>query len=350
MEFQELQNKLVDSCFAIKPRSPQEFKVLYEFSRLFEKYMLDTKDEKNAAQHLEKLKSRINMDQIFLDEILQNKLLFAKAHEQLLGMNLTHNPAVKPNDRYAIKVAHILYGGKENEQQRLIAVQRVQNIFNKKPKPSQELPREPSKTPLPRRETSTTQTYEASNENKELYQTIMDMRNMMSEMRQNQNNFTREEVMEMIHDGINRRFSQDNELNIDQGSSPRQRSHPNYSQQIERANTRSHIDVANRLKNNENKYGGRDDENLQEFLDQYFLISDDCQLSQTERLQYLHNIFKGEALNFYKNEVKGKEHTLGGAIAKIQNYFNGIDEQQRVKAELNLLSLESFVRKCRGNV
>lgn len=74
---------------------------------------------------------------------------------------------------------------------------------------------------------------------------------------------------------------------------------PNYTDVIMKSTSRSHMDVANRFKNKESKYGGADDENLQEYLDQYFLIADDCGLSATKRLQYQHNLFKGEALNFF---------------------------------------------------
>ena len=116
------------------------------------------------------------------------------------------------------------------------------------------------------------------------------------------------------------------------------------------SSSKPHLDVANRFKHPENKYGGADEENLQEFISQYFLISDDCGLSQAQRLQYIHNIFKGEALRFYNSEVKGIETTLGGAIAKIRDHFNGADKQQRIKAELSSLTLEYFIRRNNGSI
>lgn len=41
----------------------------------------------------------------------------------------------------------------------------------------------------------------------------------------------------------------------------------------------AHMNVSNRFKNKENKYGGTEEENLQEFLDEYFLAAEDHNLT-----------------------------------------------------------------------
>lgn len=48
--------------------------------------------------------------------------------------------------------------------------------------------------------------------------------------------------------------------------------------------------------------------------------------------------------------MKGKETTIGAAVYRIQNHFNGVDKQQRVKAKLSTLTLDQFIRKNNRNL
>ena len=64
----------------------------------------------------------------------------------------------------------------------------------------------------------------------------------------------------------------------------------------------------------------------------------------------MHDIFKGEALRFFMSNVKGKERTIGGAVQLMREHFNGIDKQQRIKAELSATTLDNFIQKSNGIV
>ena len=342
----EERRTLIDVWFDMEASSEEEAKIMYAWAQVFEGYVLDKDGAKSAREHLDEFLASIEPKEIYSDALIKNQLLFAKIHEQLLGMGLSYNPEVRRNDRYAIKVAHILFPGDEKKSEREYAVNQVKKAFSKKTSGSHGMHHIGSNDEKEEedndRNTKTNQMQEAYM--KSMMEMMNSMKDMIWEMKNNKetqrgtprSNTASPSVPELM-------LTQQNEESLS-------RRRPSYTPEIMKNTSRNHIDVANRFKNKENKYGGSDSENLQEYLDQYFLIADDCGLSHTERLQYLHNLFKGEALNFYKNEIKGKETTIGGAVHRIQNHFNGVDKQQRIKAELSTLTLDSFTRKNHGNL
>ena len=104
-----------------------------------------------------------------------------------------------------------------------------------------------------------------------------------------------------------------------------------------------HINV--RFKNKESKYSGSDEEHLQDFIDAYITTAEDYQLTARERLQYFHNLFRGDALRFYNMSIKNRCSTFDEAIRAIYSHFNSPDVQQRVKTDLSNLSLAKFADK-----
>lgn len=93
------------------------------------------------------------------------------------------------------------------------------------------------------------------------------------------------------------------------------------------------------------KYSGSDEEHLQDFVDSYAITAEDYGLSATHKLQYLHNLFRGDALRFYNSQVKGTVSTCGEAIHTMIGHFNSPGVQRRVKDEISTLSLNTFVEK-----
>lgn len=57
------------------------------------------------------------------------------------------------------------------------------------------------------------------------------------------------------------------------------------------------------------KYNGVNDENIVDFITQYELVSRDLGLPPAEMLQYLHNLFRGEALRDYNPYVSATQET-----------------------------------------
>ena len=100
-----------------------------------------------------------------------------------------------------------------------------------------------------------------------------------------------------------------------------------------------------RFKAKESKYSGSDEEHLQDFMDSYLQTVEDYQLGPREKLQYFHNLFRGDALRFYNAQVKNRCSTFVYAVRVIYEHFNSPDVQQRVKTDFSNLSLSTFAEK-----
>lgn len=119
--------------------------------------------------------------------------------------------------------------------------------------------------------------------------------------------------------------------------------HNNGTQQ--ESNSRVHHDISQRFKDKDNKYGGSEEENLSEYLDSYCAVASDYNLSQQQRLQFFHNLFKKEALRFYNSTIKGKVNSFGEACTKLRDHFQSPDVQVRVLNELKTIKFSDFTSK-----
>ena len=126
----EANKELVEAWFGLEPNHDAEARILYEFSKMFEDFLLDTDNDKSAMDYVALLRSRVQASEIYNRHILRNQALFAKAHEKLIGMNLQHNPEVRRNARYVIKVAHNIYPGTEFETARQFVIEQVRRTFD----------------------------------------------------------------------------------------------------------------------------------------------------------------------------------------------------------------------------
>jgi len=77
-------------------------------------------------------------------------------------------------------------------------------------------------------------------------------------------------------------------------------------------------------------------------------VSRDYKLTQNQRLQFLHNLFKGEALRYYSRNIRPRAQVYGEAISLMSKHFNTLAKQQRVKANLSNLKLSTFTEKEGG--
>ena len=109
------------------------------------------------------------------------------------------------------------------------------------------------------------------------------------------------------------------------------------------------MNMPKRFQNKYSKYSGADKENIMDFIMKYDLISRDFNLSHHEKLQYVHNLFRGEALRYYYGEVEPLGNNYADVIAKMESQFNSISKQQCVKAELSGLSFQDMVDKSDGD-
>ncbi len=75
------------------------------------------------------------------------------------------------------------------------------------------------------------------------------------------------------------------------------------------------------------------------FIVQYDLVSRDFNVSHSEKHQYLHKLFHGEALRYYYAEIEPLGNSYGDFISKMKF----------VKAELSGLSFQNMVEKLDGD-
>lgn len=80
--------------------------------------------------------------------------------------------------------------------------------------------------------------------------------------------------------------------------------------------------INQRFKNKETKYSGTDEKPLQDFINAYLTAAEDYRLSPFDRLQFSHNLFRGDALRFYTANVKGRYRSFVEAVKAIYAHFN----------------------------
>ena len=100
-----------------------------------------------------------------------------------------------------------------------------------------------------------------------------------------------------------------------------------YSNRDQSSGTRNAVRVNKRFSNKDQKYSGADDEIFGEFIEQYMAASRDLLLSNDERLKYLHNLFREEALRFYNANANGRASNFSQALSMMKEQFHSMGEQ-----------------------
>lgn len=103
--------------------------------------------------------------------------------------------------------------------------------------------------------------------------------------------------------------------------------------------------VAMRLKDNEKKFSGDIGDCWMEFVDEYDQISLDYNLTQPQKLQYMHNILHKDAHRFYVDRVKAYATTFDQAVRMIDSEYNSPVRQNRVKNVLTSLRVTNFMNE-----
>eukprot|EP00171_Calliarthron_tuberculosum_P023804 IDg23804t1 len=101
--------------------------------------------------------------------------------------------------------------------------------------------------------------------------------------------------------------------------------------------------MATRFKDG-SKFNGKLGENLSEFISNYHDACTDYELPINLTLNFLHHLFSGEAKRFYREKVVGFATSYAEAIMMMQNEFNSINRQTRVRKHLQSLRLNDIMR------
>ena len=101
--------------------------------------------------------------------------------------------------------------------------------------------------------------------------------------------------------------------------------------------------VAMGMTENEKKFSGDLGESGMEYVDDYLQVCRDYSLSPPQRLQFLHNLLRGDVKRYYLNKIDGYETSFQQAIQILEEEYNSPVRQTRVKNYLNSLRVTAFV-------
>lgn len=100
--------------------------------------------------------------------------------------------------------------------------------------------------------------------------------------------------------------------------------------------------VALRFKNQE-KFTGKLGEDLTENISNCIDAAQDYKLDQTNKLAFFHNIFDGKAKRFYREKAKGRCGTFEQASQILQDEYNSVTKQNRIRHYLQSLRIRTLM-------
>ncbi len=93
------------------------------------------------------------------------------------------------------------------------------------------------------------------------------------------------------------------------------------------------------------KFNGSFEEDWGHFLAQYQKICSECRVKPCEKVEYLHHMLDGEALQFYHREVDGKEGNWGRVCQIFNNTFSSQTKMEKMSDRLRVLHIVNFERE-----
>lgn len=100
--------------------------------------------------------------------------------------------------------------------------------------------------------------------------------------------------------------------------------------------------VSMRMKENDKTFSGDFGESWMEYVDDYLQVSRDYNLTPSQRLQFLHNLLRGDAKRYYFDKIDGYETSFQQAIQMFEEEHNSAVRQTRVENYLNSLRVTAF--------
>jgi hypothetical protein len=88
------------------------------------------------------------------------------------------------------------------------------------------------------------------------------------------------------------------------------------------------------------KYGGTIKENFAEAFDKYMALVKDLRITPEQSLQLVHNMLRGEALNFYRS-VASSCSSIADARAALEKEFMSVTRQNAARRELDSLNFHA---------
>lgn len=333
------------------PENDEQRKFLLDTAHIFEHYV--TTEQATKEHVLNTIRSKYTPSEIFNPNIMCNNALIKKFRHQLAGCGILPNPStvLRESDRIILKIAYMIYPGENFRKERETAIAQINEYFQTTYDGGQSsaeiIPEPPTpKSVFNTKNKAASIEKETEQEESLLYKLIQGQQEQFKLLYESMQR-DREELLKALNireptvSKLESSHNQDTESTI-----PTQffndSSHENQSLDRKR---RPYHDISNRFKDSDTKYGGDEEEDLSEFLEAYSTVTKDYELTVEEKLQYMHNLFKKEALRYYNSSVKGKVTTFTEACKKMREHFNSGDKQTRVKNELQNIKFQDYVKK-----
>ncbi len=106
---------------------------------------------------------------------------------------------------------------------------------------------------------------------------------------------------------------------------------------------KTHHDIRQNYRDKAAKYGGGLDEDWVEVCLEYETTSELYDLTEDQKLRYIANVLKGDALRFYSEKIKTNATSYNEAKAMILNKFNGKARQTQTKIKLQGFRFSQFL-------
>lgn len=344
---------------------------------LFEQHSIENSIDDDKL--LNEIRNKFPLDKLFTRTYLENNEVMKKFRQLITGTGLEANPPLPDNTFTPIKIAHIIYPGDEFQSERTEALKLIDIFRNNEPNDN-------SKTDLAG---TSTQNTENSNKKDESSQPE-DYTSASSDVKEEENTLL---LIQKSLTLLNTKFEQQQELiskkisaiqdqidkkdeencktkqtiskkSIDftkqtvvqeknpynfvignQNNMVDSNTNENGEYNCHNNKQRLHHDLAQRFKDKEGKYAGTDDEDLIEHLSNYETVTEDYGATDEQKLKYIHNILKGEALRYFNSEVKQRASSFEETKQLLLSHFNSPDVQARIKCELQTINFQSYVEK-----
>jgi hypothetical protein len=109
------------------------------------------------------------------------------------------------------------------------------------------------------------------------------------------------------------------------------------------AQIRTAHQVSQRFSQTSAKYTGKTNESLADKFQIYRTVARDYQLTSTQKVALVHNLFDEEALRYYNAHVRDQSTTLEQVYEGMYAEFNSVTRQDRCKNQLRALRLHTIV-------
>lgn len=103
--------------------------------------------------------------------------------------------------------------------------------------------------------------------------------------------------------------------------------------------------ISTKFRLDREKFEGKLEDSYDDVLETYSELCTDLGMSEEQKLQYMHNLFMGEALRFFRDNVAKSATDFEDANKLMREEYNSVTRQNRCRAQLQKLRLADIMRK-----